>query len=312
MSARRRSATASAPPTTSNLGPGYDVLGMALASPDVPRDVVTVTPARAWSVEVVGPESAGLPDDPDDPDANVAVRAARALSKRPLHVVVWKGVPPGRGLGSSGASAAAAARATAALLGDRCTDAALLAAAAEGERAATGAAHADNVAPALFGGLVCTPAGAEGVPFRYPVPRHVRCAIAIPDVRNATRAMRRLVPARWDRADHIREMGAAAAVAACLTRGELDRLGEIMPGSIVETRRAAHIPAFDDVVRAATRTGAAAVTVSGSGPTVLAWCDARHSDPARIAAAMVRAFRRSGVTARGAVASAGRGALLPR
>lgn len=309
MRPRRRSATASAPPTTSNLGPGFDVLGLALASPDVPRDVVTVIPADAWSAGVAGPEAAGVPTDPD---RNVAVRAAQALSPRPLAVTVWKGVPPGRGLGSSGASAAAAARATAALMGDRCSAAQLLAAAAEGERAATGAAHADNVAPALFGGLVCTPYGAGAEPFRWPVPRHVRCAIAIPEVRNSTRAMRTLVPGQWPRDGHIREMGAAAAVAACLTRGELDRLGEIMPGSIVEQRRAAHIPGFDAVVRAARRAGAAAVTVSGSGPTVLAWCDARACDPAAVARAMVRAFRHAGVTARAATASVGRGALLRR
>lgn len=306
---RARSITASAPPTTSNLGPGFDVLGMALASPEVPRDTVTVARAKRWTAEFAGPESAGLPDDPD---RNVAVRAARALSRSPLHVIVWKGVPPGRGLGSSGASAAAAARATAALLGDRCDAATLLAAAAEGERAATGAAHADNVAPALFGGLICAPAGAGAVPFRYPVPRHVRCAIAVPDVRNETRAMRTLVPARWDRADHIREMGAAAAIAASLTRGELDRLHEIMPGSIVETRRAARIPGYDAVARAARRAGAAAVTVSGSGPTVLAWCDGRVADAGAIAAAMVRAFGRCGVSARPAVAGAGRGAVLRR
>ncbi|MHC5020834.1 MAG: homoserine kinase [Planctomycetota bacterium] len=291
MSRRARTATASAPPTTANLGPGYDVLGLALASPQVPRDVVTVARAARWTAEVAGPEAAGLPGDPD---RNVAVRAARALSRAPLHVVVWKGVPPGRGLGSSGASAAAAARATAALLGGRCDDARLLAAAAEGERAATGAAHADNVAPALFGGLICAPTGTTAAPFRYPVPRHVRCAIAIPEVRNTTRAMRKLVPAHWRRADHVREMGAAAAVAACLTRGELARLGEIMPGSLVEGRRAAHIPGYDAVTSAARRAGAAAVTVSGSGPTVVAWCDGR------------------GVAARAATAGTGRGALLRR
>jgi homoserine kinase len=124
--------------------------------------------------------------------------------------------------------------------------------------------------------------------------------------------MRALVPARWSRADHVREMGAAAAVAACLTRGELARLGEIMPGSLVEGRRAARIPGYDAVARAAQRAGAAAATVSGSGPTVLAWCDGRETDPAAVADAMVRAFARAGVAARAATAGTGRGALLRR
>ena len=81
---------------------------------------------------------------------------------------------------------------------------------------------------------------------------------------------------------------------------------------LVEVRRAARIPGYDAVGRAARRAGAAAVTVSGSGPTVVAWCDGRRSDPAAVAEAMVRALARAGVAARAATAGTGRGALLRR
>ena len=294
-----RSATASAGPSTANLGHGFDVLAIALESAALPRDVVTVERAKRWSVEVEGPEADGIPTEPS---ANVAVLAARALSPDPLRVHLWKGLAPGSGLGSSAASAAAAAWAVAKLLGKRPSHARLVAAAAEGERASAGVPHSDNVSAALLGGMTCV----ADPPMRWPVPRHVGFALAIPRIELTTRRMRRVVPTSWPRALHTRETARAIATALSIARGELESLAAVLRGSIVEERRAKLIPGYAKVVAAAERAGAPAVTISGSGPTMVAIVDTRKVDPERVARAMARAF---GIEARAVVAHAGKGTL---
>ncbi len=293
-----RSATASAGPSTANLGHGFDVLAVALESAALPRDVVTVERATRWSLTVEGPEANGIPTKPA---ANVAVLAARALTRDPLHVRIWKGLAPGSGLGSSAASAAAAVRAVAMLLGKKRSSAQLIAAAAEGERASAGVPHSDNVSAALLGGMTCV----ADPPMTWPIPRHVGFALAIPRIELTTRRMRRVVPMSWPRALHTRETARAIATAVSLSRGEIDALAAAIRGSIVEERRSRLIPGYGSVVRAAERAGAPAVTISGSGPTMIAIVDTRKVDPERVARAMARAFK---VDARAVVAHAGRGA----
>jgi len=290
-----RSATALAGASTANLGYGFDILAVALDSPELPRDRVTVEPAQRWQITVEGPAAEGVPTDPE---RNGAVLAARAITRRPHRIHLWKGLPPGSGLGSSAASCAAAAKAMAALHG---FDGDLVAAAAEGERASAGVPHADNVGAALLGGLVCIADPARS----WPVPHHVAFALAIPQIELTTRAMRRIVPKSWPRALHTSETARAIATAVCLTRGEIENLP--IRGSIVEKRRSRLIPNYRAVVRAAERAGAPAVTISGSGPTIVAIVDTRKTDAERVAKEMARAFR---VSARAVVAFAGEGARI--
>ncbi len=287
-------ATATAGASTANLGHGFDVLAVALGSPDLPRDRVTVERASKWELLVEGPAGRGLPRN------NCALLAARALSPRPLRLRLYKALPPGSGLGSSAASSAAAACAVARLLDIRDPER-IVAAAAEGERASAGVPHADNASAAVLGGLTCV---ADPV-FSWPVPRHVAFALAIPHLELTTKAMRRVVPRTWARTDHTREVARAVATALLVTRGEIDRLGEAIRNSVVERRRSRLIPRYGRVVAAAEGAGAPAVTISGSGPTMVAILDSRKTDPERVARAMAAAF---GHEARAVVAHAGKGA----
>lgn len=295
-----RSVTASAGPSTANLGHGFDVLAAALESPDLPRDRVTVEHARRWEVVLEGPHAAGIPADPR---ANCAALAARALSTTPLRLRVWKGLAPGSGLGSSAASAAAAAFAAATLLDLDTNPQSLVSAAAEGERASAGVPHADNASAALFGGLTCV----AGPVFCWPVPEYVAFAVAVPRIELTTKAMRRVVPKIWPRAVHTRETARAVATALMLARGELGRLDEVIGNSVVERRRSRLIPGYDAVIAAARHAGAPAVTISGSGPAMVAIVDSRRTDPGPVAEAMARAFRHD---ARAVVACGGDGTRL--
>lgn len=289
-----RSATATAGPSTANLGHGFDVLAVALESPELPRDRVTVERAPKWETIVEGPAAAGIGR------VECATLAAKALSSEPLRLRLHKALPPGSGLGSSAASAAAAACAVARLL--EIDDPNLIvAAAAQGEKASAGVPHADNVSAAVLGGLTCV---ADPV-YAWPVPRHVAFALAIPKLELTTRAMRRVVPRAWPRELHTLEVARAVATAVCLTRGDVTSLDESLRGSIVERRRSRLVPNYLAVVEAAEKAGAPAVTISGSGPTMVAIVDDRRTDAGRVARAMAEAF---GHDARAVVAYAGKGA----
>lgn len=162
-----RRVRAYAPASVSNVGPGFDVFGFALASPG---DVVTAERSELPGVELVAVRGDGgrLPRDPNRNTAAVAAAAVLAAARcrdrvagvsatAPLHGVrLWveKRMPLASGLGSSAASAVAAAVAVDAVWELGLPRTTLLACALAGERSGCGAAHADNVAPSLWGGFV--------------------------------------------------------------------------------------------------------------------------------------------------------------
>src|SRR6056297_1152593 len=145
--------TVRAPATSANLGSGFDVFGLAL---DRPADVVHVEKADETRISVEGTGSKYVPEDPRE---NTVGAVADALDA-PAAITIDKGVRPSSGLGSSAASAAGAAVALDALYGLDTDPERLVRIAAEGEAVVSGAAHADNVAPAILGGFtIVTPSG---------------------------------------------------------------------------------------------------------------------------------------------------------
>ncbi|MFB6140924.1 MAG: homoserine kinase, partial [Halosimplex sp.] len=130
--------TVRAPATSANLGSGFDVFGVAL---DRPADVVRVERASETTIDVTGAGSQFIPEDPED---NTVGAVAEALDA-PAHIEIDKGVRPASGLGSSAASAAAAAVALNRLYDRGLTRKELVPIAAEGEAVVSGDAHDDNV-----------------------------------------------------------------------------------------------------------------------------------------------------------------------
>jgi homoserine kinase len=284
-----------APATVSNLGPGFDVLGLALHRPG---DIVEAEVADRPGIELVDVTGDGgsLPRAAGRNAASVAageVLRHPAASGRAAGLRLWlhKGMPLASGLGSSGASAAAGAVAANEALGRPLGPEALVRCAMAGERAACGAAHADNVAPAVLGGIVLIRSYDPLDLVRLPAPDglfmvvvHPHCEVSTADARA------RLAGRTFALPDIVANAGNLAALVAALHRGDLALLGRSIDDRIVEPLRAAMIPSYADVRSAARDAGALGCAISGSGPSMFALCDNDES-AARAALAMRRVFR---------------------
>ena len=272
-----------APATSANLGSGFDVFGVAL---DRPADVVRVERADRTTIELTGMGSQYIPEDPAKNTAGIVADAMDA----PARIHIDKGVRPSSGLGSSAASAAGAAVALNALYDRGLTKEELVRVAAEGEAAVSGEAHADNVAPAIFGGFtVVTDDGVTAVDARLPV---VAC---LPDIVVSTRQARRVIPNTVDLDQLVDTVGSASTLAVGMCRNDPELVARGLQDEVVTPARAALIDGYDRVRDAALDAGATGVTVSGAGPTMLAVC--RHGHRRSVASAMVDAFEDGDVPA---------------
>lgn len=285
-----------APATASNLGPGFDVLGLAL---ERPGDLVDAERRDRPGIEIV--EVTGADSLSTDPGENVVGIAARAALERldraaGVRLRLHKQMPLGSGLGSSAASSVAGAVAVNALFGDVLTPDDLVACALRGEAAASGTAHADNVAPCVLGGIVLIRASNPLDLIRLPVPRALRIVLVHPHAEVLTAEARRLVAEkRFTIGQAVANLGNVAALVAALHQGDLAMLGRSISDALVEPIRAPLVPAFAEVKAAALDAGALGCSISGSGPSVLAFAD---SDAAAdsVAAAMEDAFATAGVS----------------
>ena len=288
-----------APATVANLGPGFDVLGLAL---ERPGDIVEAELSAHAGVEIVQITGDGGALS-TDPDRNVAGRAAADVLRRVrgshemqpdgqgLRLWVHKQMPLASGLGSSGASSAAGAMAANELLGRPLASEDLLRAAMEGERTASGAAHADNVAPSLFGGIVLIRSYDPLEIVALPVPSALWIAVAHPHTALATAIAREVVNShQYSIAEAVRNLGNLGAFVAALHADDLPLLGRSIEDALVEPLRAGLIPGFTEVKAAALAAGALGCSIAGAGPSVFALC-AGESAAGATGAAMCEAFR---------------------
>ena len=281
--------TAFGPATLSNLGPGFDALGLCITGPG---DRVTATRREAPGVTVRAP---GLPADPD---ANTAGRAARHVLQQAgasggLALVVEKGIPLGSGVGGSAASAVAGAWAANGALGWPFDKAELVEAVLAGE-AATGARHGDNVLPALLGGLVLVsaadPADHRAVALEGAPP----LAVVLPEVTVLTHDARAVLPATVPHGVASAQAAELALLLHALLVGDWHAAGRhMMADRLAEPYRAPAVPVYDAVRRAALGAGAAGCALSGSGPALVAVCP--DGDAEAVLAAMAEACAQAGV-----------------
>lgn len=280
------------------------MLGFAL---EEPGDVVIAEPRSEPGVAIldIAGDAGRLPRDAARNTASAAVgallrftcgdpRSREGLRHMPgVGLIIRKGLPLSSGLGSSGASAVAGVVAANEALGLGASDALLLQAAMEGERASAGAIHPDNVAPALFGGFVLARSVDPPDVVRLPVPAGIACAVLHPSIEVETRASRAVLPEMVPLRDAVRQWANVGALVAALHQGDLDLLGRAMVDYIVEPRRAHLVPGFARITAAARDAGAIGCTLSGAGPSMFALCRSR-ADASRVADAMQRALREHG------------------
>lgn len=298
MTARDGGVVATAPPTVANLGPGFDVLGLALEGPGdvvracrIPGDEVRI-------LRVEGPEgtdwSDRVPLDATQNTAGVAaIHTLRAAGIRAgIGLELRKGLPIGSGLGSSAASAAAAAFAVNQLVGSPLRKAALIAPCVEAEAVVSGR-HADNVAPAILGGLVLVRSVDPVDVVRLPIPHGLTMVVVTPAMELATADARAVLPATVPLSVMVRNAAQIASLVSACHSGDMSLLGRCIVDPVVTPARAALIPGASAAMAAALDAGALGSSISGAGPSVFALC--RSPNSARAArAAMVAAFEQAG------------------
>ena len=286
------------PASLSNLGPGYDALGLCVTGMG---DRVT-----AWRTDAPGVTAEGPPGLPTDADRNTAARAARHVLRQTgaeggLRLRIDKGIPLGSGVGGSSASAVAGAFAANEVLGRPFDKAGLVEAVLEGERAA-GGYHGDNVLPTLFGGLVLVSPSDPTVYRRLPLPSPPPLAIVLPAVEVLTRDARAVLPATVPHSDASAQAAEIAFLIRALLDGDWDAVGHaVMRDRLAEPFRAPLVPVYDAVRRAALDAGAVGCALTGSGPALFA-IPSGGADPQALVDAMIAASRAGGVEATGWVA----------
>jgi len=239
---------------------------------------------------------------PEDPESNTVGAVAEALDA-PAHIRIDKGIRPSSGLGSSGASAAAAAVALNELYDRGLSRRDLVPIAGKGEATVSGEVHLDNVAPALLGGFtIATGRDVTVVDADIPL---VAC---LPEIVVSTRDARDVVPTSATMEQLVNTVGRAATLTTGMCRDDPELVGKGMHDRLVTPARADLISGYTEVREAALSAGATGVTVSGAGPGVVAACHPEDRRP--IAAAMVDAFMDAGVDARAYQTRIGRGATL--
>jgi homoserine kinase len=282
--------TVSVPATTANLGAGFDCLGLAL---NLRSKVEVWEIEQGMEIEAEGEVEEGLPFD----ESNLIVRAAERVfakvNRRPkgLHLRAVNGIPLSSGLGSSAAAIVGGLVAANALVDGRLSRHDILRMAYEME------GHADNAAATLFGGLaVVSGSGDELVTHSLTV-APLKVIIALPAVALSTTEARAALPPEVPLKSAVFNIGHALLTAQALTSGNFELLAQAMADRLHQPFRQPLIPGCEQAAAQALAAGAAAVTLSGAGPSLAAFAPpvGRHD---LIASAMRTAFEASGVTCR--------------
>jgi homoserine kinase len=290
-----RKASTFAPATVANLGVGFDVLGLAVSQPG---DTVTAeyVDHRGVTITEITGDDGKLPLDPEKNTAGVAAASLlRAVNAgHGVRLTIHKGLPRSSGLGSSAASAVAAALAVNAVLDQPLPREALLPACLDGEALVSGY-HADNVAPCLFGGITLVYGLSSEQLIHLPIPAGLRLALVTPAVEVPTADARAVLPANVPLRTMVSQTASVARLISAIYTGDLAAMAAAMEADrVIEPARAYLMPLLCEVRTEAKAAGALGLVISGAGPTLCAVCD---SDMAaqRVAETMAAIYARAGI-----------------
>lgn len=257
------------PATIANISCGFDVLGVAL---DAVGDEMKVRKTTNQGIHITKLEGQDLPVETLQNVAGVAGLALLAASdyEGGFEIEIYKKIKAGSGIGSSAASSTGAVWAMNQLLGKPFSTLELVKFAMEGERLASGVAHADNVAPALFGGftLVRSYEPLDIIPINSP--SELYATVIHPQIEVKTSDSRKILKTTISLADGIKQWGNVGGLVAGLITEDYDLIGRSLIDHIVEPIRSILIPGFDHVKSEALKAGALGCGISGSGPSIFA------------------------------------------
>lgn len=281
------SVSARAPSSTANLGPGFDVFGLAL---DAFYDTIMLTKQKN-GISIITEDT--IPIHPNKNTAGLVVKYMKKKFKikNGIQIKIKKGVPAGFGMGSSAASAAATAVAFDRLFGLNLDGNTLVECAGVGERASAGSIHYDNVSASVLGGFVIVRTKPLDV-LRISPPSDLRLVVAVPKIivpAHKTQMSRSVVPKQVPLVDSVANLSNAATIVAGFVQKDSELIGKSIHDVIVEPARAHLIPGFFAVKKNALKAGALGVTISGAGPSVISFAT-KKSNLNKIASAMKIGF----------------------
>ncbi|MCW3124946.1 MAG: homoserine kinase [Bacteroidetes bacterium] len=267
MPEKIKEVTVYAPATVANVVCGFDILGFALSEPN---DKMVVRVSDKKGVTIINKDKYNLPTDPAKNVAGVALLALLdALNGEVagFEIESTKVIKPGSGIGSSAASAAAVVVAANQLLDNRFTNEELVAFAMCGEEVASGAKHADNIAPCIYGGvtLIRNNDPLDIIPIPAP-PMYV--TVLHPQIEIKTSEARGILKKKVAMKDAITQWANVAGLIAGLMKGDYALIGRSLTDVIVEPMRSMLIPRFKEVKQESMKAGALGGGISGSGPSV--------------------------------------------
>jgi homoserine kinase len=272
------------PASVANLGPGFDILAVAL---QLQNDIRAEQRPGALTIDA-GPDAPAELNDPGRNLVTIAYAEACAALGVPaagVHFTCVNRIPIGRGMGSSAAAALSGVLVATALHQAPWDENDVL------ERVASLEGHRDNAAAALLGGLaICAP---DAPAVQLAVSDELRAVLFIPDVPFTTSESRQVVPATFSRADAIFNAGRCALLVRALVLGDHAALAVAMQDRWHQDARFALMVGSREIVAAALAAGASGAALAGAGPSVIALTPL---DPEPIAVAMAAAASVEGVS----------------
>lgn len=286
-------AEAYAPGSIGNVGPGLDILGLAVSGAG---DTVVAERTPGDQIEIL---ESGAPQLPTDPARHACALAGAAVLRRAgvprlgVSLRVRKGLPLSGGQGGSGASSAAGAGAVNALIGSPLSPMDLIEAALEAETVVAGR-HADNLAPSILGGMVLIRSLDPLDVVQVAIPERLCIALVHPQMELRTALGRAALPEQVPRALALHQAAQVAAIVAAAEHGDLALLGRAIDDRLAEPVRAQLLPGFREAKAAALEAGALGCSISGSGPTAFAFAADRPTAE-EVVQAMTAAYQSRGL-----------------
>ncbi len=281
------------PATIANISCGFDVLGVAL---DAVGDEMVIRKTKKKGIRITKLEGQDLPVETH---LNVAGVAGMALLEHVdyeggFEIEIYKRIKAGSGIGSSAASSAGAVWGINELLGKPFSKADLVKFAMEGERLASGVAHADNVAPSLFGGFTLVRSYDPLDIVSIPSPSELYATVIHPQIEVKTSDSRKILKTNITLADGIKQWGNVGGLIAGLFYEDYDLIGRSLVDHIVEPIRSILIPGYGAIKSGSLEAGALGCGISGSGPSIFAFSKGKATAE-KVAHTMKEVYQKIGV-----------------
>ncbi|MDX1365199.1 MAG: homoserine kinase [Arenibacter latericius] len=281
------------PATIANISCGFDVLGLAL---ETVGDEMVIRKTPKKGIKITKLTGQDLPTETLQNVAGVAGLAFLAESNYNggFEIEIYKKIKAGSGIGSSAASSSGAVWAMNELLDRPFSNLQLVKFAMEGERLASGVPHADNVAPALFGGFTLVRSYHPLDIVKIPTPTELYATVIHPQIEVKTSDSRRILKTNISLEDGIKQWGNVGGLIAGLYTSDYELIGRSLVDHIVEPIRSILIPGFDKVKENALEAGALGCGISGSGPSIFA-LSRGEENALKVANAMKNVYQKIGV-----------------